>query len=170
VTEHDDTGQHGGQHPGPPGDPEVGSLAEEAAKLFDALSDYAREQGGQLGSTVGESAAGLAGHATRFAHDVEEHLATGDAECRYCPICRTVHAVRGLSPEVKAHLASAASSLAHAAAGVLATAVPQESEGGERRSDHVTRIDLDDDAGAAATGADEHPHPEHPEHPSGDEA
>lgn len=132
----------------PHGDPEVGSLAEEATRLFAALSDFARDQGGQVGSTVGDSAAGLAGHAARIAHDIDEHVATDAAECRYCPICRTVHAVRGLSPEVKAHLASAASSLAQAAAGVLATVADdprtREGAGGERRSDHVTRIDLDD--------------------------
>lgn len=147
MTEHDDAGQHGT----PGGDPEVGSLAQEAAKLFSALSDYAREQGGQVGSTAADSAAGFADHATRFARDIDEHLATGDAECRYCPICRTVHAVRGLSPEVKTHLAAAASSLAQAAAGALATVAPEESAG-ERRSDHVTRIDLDDDAPSPSGG------------------
>lgn len=148
MTEHDDAAQHGARD----GEPEVGSLAQEAAKLFTALSDYAREQGGQVGSTVGDSAAGFADHATRFARDIDEHLATGDAECRYCPICRTVHAVRGLSPEVKTHLAAAAASLAQAAAGVLATATPDES-GSERRSDHVTRIDIDDDGPTAADGS-----------------
>ena len=152
MTEHDDAGQHGD------GGEAVGSLAEEAAKLFTALSDYAREQGGHVGSTVGDSAAGFAGQATRFVRDIDEHLATGDAECRYCPICRTVHAVRGLSPEVKAHLASAASSLAQAAAGVLATVVPEESgpgQGAERRSGHVTRIDLDDDGPGPTARASE---------------
>lgn len=130
---------------------EVGSLAEEAAKLFGALSDYAREQGGHVGSSVGDTAAGLAGHAAKLAQDVDEHVATGAEECRWCPVCRTVHAVRGLSPEVKAHLATAASSLVHAAAGILATTTPPEpggqTEPGEQpRSDRVTRIDLDDDA------------------------
>lgn len=124
--------------PGGPGDPEVGPLADEAAKLLTALSGWAREQGGQ----VGDAASGLAGHATRFAEDLEGHLATGSAECSYCPICRTVHAVRSLSPEVKDHLASAAASLVQAAAGLLATAVKDEP--GERRSDQVEKIRLDD--------------------------
>jgi hypothetical protein len=105
---------------------EVGSVAEEAAKLLGALSEWARDA----------------------AHDasqaVDQHLATGAAECTVCPICRTMHAIRGLSPEVKAQLTSAATSLIHAAAGMMATA-------GSDRADRsgVEHIDLDDadDAG-----------------------
>lgn len=129
--------------PGGPGDPEVGPLAEEAAKLLTALSGWARDQGGQVGDAVGDTASGLAGHATRIAHDLDSHVATGSAECEYCPICRTVHAVRQLSPEVKDHLATAAASLVQAAAGMLATSVRTDRTGG--RSDHVEKIRLDDD-------------------------
>jgi hypothetical protein len=104
-------------------EPEVGSVAEEAAKLLGALSDWAKDA----------------------THDVDAHLATGSAECTVCPICRTVHAVRELSPEVKAQLASAATSLMHAAAGLMATA------GSDRDGrSGVEHIDLDgdlDDAG-----------------------
>lgn len=96
---------------------DVGSVAEEAAKLLGALSDWARDA----------------------AHDVDHHVSTGAQECTYCPICRTVHAVRGLSPEVRTQLAGAATSLLHAAAGLLATAVPDQ---GAR--DGVEQIDLDD--------------------------
>jgi len=119
-------------------DPEVGSLAEEATKLLGALNDWARDQGGGLG----ESVSGLSEHAVAAAHDLNSHLATGSAECTVCPVCRTVHAVRQLSPEVKAHLTSAAASLVHAAAGILATAAPAPSSdrGG------VEHIDLDDTA------------------------
>jgi hypothetical protein len=53
-----------------------------------------------------------------------------------------VHVVRQTSPEVRAHLAVAASSLLQAAAGLLATAVPDEPREG---SAGVERIDLDDD-------------------------
>lgn len=118
----------------------VGSVAEEAAKLFGALSDLARERGPDLGSAM----SGLAGQAAHLAHDVEEHLATGSAECRYCPLCRTVNAVRHTSPEVRAHLAAAAGSLVQAAAGLL-TAVPPE--GGGVRGSSVERIDLEDAGG-----------------------
>ncbi|UUZ59709.1 hypothetical protein [Nocardioides sp. B-3] len=80
-------------------DPDVGSLAEETAKLLGALNGWAREQG----SGLGESVAGISDHAMAAAHDLNDHLATGSAECTVCPVCRTVHAVRQLSPEVKAH-------------------------------------------------------------------
>lgn len=118
--------------PGPTGEP-VGTPAEEAAKLLGVLAGWAKGQGTDLG-------AGLAGHAATAARDVEEHLATGGAECSYCPICRTVHAVRQTSPEVRAHLASAAASLMQAAAGMLATTQPRND-----RDRPVQRIDLDDD-------------------------
>lgn len=130
-----------------PGEPEdVGSVGEEAAKLFGALGDWAQDQGLD----------GFAGHAAAAAQDLGDHLATGGTECTYCPICRAMHVVRQTSPEVRAHLASAASSLLQAAAGVLATAVPPERR--PAGDDGVERIDLDDPSEPGdADGADEWP-------------
>lgn len=93
---------------------EVGSVAEEAAKLFGALGDWAKDHGSGRGQA---------------------------AECTWCPVCRTVHALRETSPEVRAQLATAATALLQAASGLLATAVPDT-----RRdpSTGVERIDLDD--------------------------
>jgi hypothetical protein len=118
---------------------EVGSVAEEAARLVGALSDWARDQGTDLG----QGFAGVAAHLARTLREVDEHLATGAAECAYCPVCRTVHALRRTSPEVRDHLTSAASSLVQAAAGLLATVVPEE----RAPRPGVERIDLADDAG-----------------------
>jgi hypothetical protein len=115
---------------------EVGSVAEEAAKLLGALSDWTRDHAPDLGHGV----AGLAGHAARSVREADEHLATGAAECTYCPLCRTVHVLRQTSPEVRAHLATAATSLVQAAAGLLATTVPD----GRRARTGVEHIDLDD--------------------------
>jgi hypothetical protein len=117
--------------------PEVGSLAEEAARLFGALSGWAREQGAEVGHGV----SGVAAQAAAAVQDLDEHLATGSAECTVCPLCRTVHAVRGLSPEVRAHLSSAATSLVHAASALLSTQPPGPGE--RSRRDGVERIDLD---------------------------
>jgi hypothetical protein len=100
-------------------EPEVGSVADEAAKLLGALSDWAKDA----------------------AHDVDRHLATGAQECTYCPICRTVHAVRDLSPEVRTQLATAATSFLQAAAGVLATVAPDQ----KARPGGVEHIDIDAD-------------------------
>lgn len=118
------------------GHAEVGSLAEEAGKLIGALAGWAKEHGVEAGH-------GVSGLADTMIQDLDEHLATGAPECTYCPVCRTVHVVRQLSPEVKTHLASAASSLMMAAAGVLATVAPEEGRAGAAR-DGVEKIDLDE--------------------------
>ena len=115
---------------------EVGSVGEEAAKLFSVLSGWARDAG-----VVSSDAATNAGQGLADAvRGIDEHIATDGEDCRYCPVCQVIHAVRHTSPEVKAHLASAASSLMHAAAGVLATHVP-----GSDRPSGVEKIDLDDE-------------------------
>jgi hypothetical protein len=101
-------------------DEPVGSAAEEAAKLLGALGDWAKEH----------------------VQDADEHLATGAPECTWCPVCRTVHAVRTASPEVKAQLATAAQSLLQAASGLLAAAT----QAAQQPPSSVQHIDLDDDA------------------------
>ena len=127
---------------GSDGPEEVGSVADEAVKLFGALSDWAKDHG----SDLGQGLSGLASHAAASAREIDEHLATGSAECTWCPVCRTVHAVRQTSPEVRAHLAVAAASLMQAAAGILATAVPDDARRGDRaHGDGIEHIDLDDD-------------------------
>ena len=126
---------HGGGTGNPGSDDAVGSVGEEAAKLFMALSGWARDQGADYAG----SAAGAAAAMSHTVHTVNEHIATGSEECRYCPVCQVIHAVRTTNPEVKAHLAVAASSLMHAAAGMLATQVPPEKKG------PVEKIDLDGD-------------------------
>ena len=127
-----------------PRDPhEVGSLGEEAAKLFGALSGWAREHAGE----AGEQLSGLASHAAASAHDLNDHLATGSPECTVCPLCRTVHAARQLGPDVTSHLSAAMVSLVQAAAALMATveAHPGGPErAADRASDSVEHIDLDD--------------------------
>jgi hypothetical protein len=121
------------QGSGEPGGDPVGSVGEEAAKLFAALSGWARDHG----SDYAASAAGAAAAMSETMHTIDEHIATGSEDCRYCPLCQVIHAVRSTSPEVKAHLAVAASSLAQAVAGVLATRTPSD------RNSPVQKIDLD---------------------------
>lgn len=122
----------------PPPAGEIGSVGEEAMKLFGALADLARQQGTEVGATLG----GLADHAGSLAKEVNDHIATDSAECRYCPVCRVVHAVRETSPDVKTHLLSAATSLLQAAAGMLET-LPPPDPGGAQRGPEVQHIDLD---------------------------
>jgi hypothetical protein len=142
-------------------DEQLGSAAEEAAKLFGALGDWAKQHGGDVANNlaVGLTAglAGLASHAQSAAadlgRDLDEHLATGAPECTYCPICRTVHIVREASPDVMAHLTSAAISLMQAASAVIAAAAASGST--SRRGPTVEKIDLDPEHGWSDDWPDE---------------
>ena len=99
-------------------DEPVGSVATEAVRLLGALADWAKDA----------------------TPDLEAHLATGAAECTYCPICRTVHLARELRPEVKEQLVTAASSALQSLSGLLAAAAPE----GRGTRGGVEHIDLDD--------------------------
>ena len=137
--------QHRPEGPGHedrPGEPDVGSVADEALKLFGALADAAKQHAGGAGGTVG----GLADQASAMAQELGEHIATDSPECRYCPVCRVVHAVRETSPEVRSHLLVAASSLLQAAAGLMETLPPPAGkDGAPARGPGVEHIDLDAD-------------------------
>ena len=127
----------------PPEDPgdQVGSVSEEAAKLFGALSDWARDHGPDLGDAE-DGLSSLAGRAAAAVQGVSDHVDTGAPECAWCPVCRTVHLVRTTSPEVRDHLATAAASLMQAAAGFLAAASTPR----DRPQPGVEHIHLDGDA------------------------
>lgn len=105
----------------------VGTIGEEAAKLFDAVSGWAREHGDDRSDRPGSTA-----------DELHEHPVTGSGSgtCTWCPVCRTVAAVRQTSPEVRAHLAGAASSFLLAVSALFATRIPSDAAG-------VERIDLD---------------------------
>lgn len=120
----------------------IGSVAEEAQKLLGVLQDWA----GDSGSEYAAAAAAAASSAASSLNSVNEHVAVGGSDCRYCPLCRVISAMRETRPEVKQHLASAATSLMHALAGAMATDVPDPS-GRRRDASSVEKIDLSNDAG-----------------------
>jgi hypothetical protein len=111
------TSPGGGTAPGPG----LGSAAEEAARLFEAVQDWARR------SAPGGS------------FSLGEHIATGSAECQLCPVCQLIGLVRATRPEVAEHLADAAASLL---AAVRAAVVAHEREWSARRAAPVERIDI----------------------------
>lgn len=78
----------------------VGSAADEAARLFAAVQDWAR---------------------ARFDH---EHLATGSVECQVCPVCQGIAALRQVRPETVEHLLDAAASLVAALKSTMPAAPP----------------------------------------------
>lgn len=147
-----------GEEPDGPGRPDdVGSVAEEAAKLFGALAGWASDQGTDWSRGLADLAGAATEHAHGVARQLDEGIATGAPECRYCPICRTVHLARELSPEVREHLTSAASSLLQAATGILAAVSAQSGAGnaaGAPRTAGVERIDLDEPEADADPGGD----------------
>ena len=92
-----------------------GPLGEEAARLVEALTEWAR------------------------GHGEEVPIATGGAECRLCPVCQLLTLMRHARPETFAHLMDATAALAAAARTVVESHQHGASGGG------VERIDLDDE-------------------------
>ena len=119
----------------------VGSVGEEALKLLQVLQGWAKDSGADYADAAGAAFSGVAASW----QEVNEHIATGGEDCRYCPVCQVIGAVRNTSPEVKQHLATAVTSLAQAVAGLMAPHAPS-APGGRARQDPVEKIDLDDDA------------------------
>jgi len=94
-----------------------GSLGEEATRLVEALSEWARgAAGGDL------------------------PLATGSAECTLCPVCQLLALARRTQPETFSHLADAATSMLAA----VRTVIDAHSHPHPTSSD-LHRIDLDGD-------------------------
>ena len=98
----------------------VGSAAEEAARLFEAVQEWARKASTATGG-------------------LGEHIATGSAECRLCPVCQLISVLRETRPEVAVHLAEAAGSLL---AALRATVVAHEGQWSSRHTPGVERIDI----------------------------
>jgi hypothetical protein len=118
----------------------VGSVAEEAAKLFAALQGWAKESGEESAAT----ATGAAQGASALFREISDHVATDGADCRYCPLCQFISTVRQMTPEVKHHLTAATTSLMQA----LAAALASDSQRAGRRPTNspVEKIDLFDDS------------------------
>lgn len=94
---------------------DVGTAAEEAAKLLAALRGW-----------------------------VDNHLATGDAQCQACPFCQMIMALRESRPEVAQHLTTAGLSFAAAVRALFdgATVNRDQDDGSD-----VVHIDIDGDEG-----------------------
>ena len=94
---------------------QVGSAAEEAAKLLAAVQDWAR---------------------ARFD---SEHLATGSSECQVCPVCQAIAALRQVRPETVEHLLDAAASFV---AALKSTVTPHPPPGSPPGGGKVQHIDV----------------------------
>lgn len=112
-----------------------GYVLEEAVKLLDTLrrrwNSTVGGPGG-AGATGGEDPGDVWGQAVR---EEPEHLPGAAAECRYCPICRTIAAAREGGPDVVSHMMDAGQSLIAAvreAAAAYERARPPDPPGGAR--------------------------------------
>lgn len=92
-----------------------GPLAEEAARLVEAIGEWARE-------TIGTA----------------PPVAGSDPECQICPVCQLLSLVRRTQPETFGHLADASASMVAALRTIVES---HEHRGG--RSSGVERIDID---------------------------
>ena len=104
---------------------DLGSAAEEAARLLQAAEEWVRTRAGGL--------------------DLDrlldpEHLATDSRECQVCPLCQAVRAARGVRPETVDHLLDAAASFL--AAMRASVAPPTDPQSG--RGPGIQRIDVVD--------------------------
>jgi hypothetical protein len=90
---------------------QVGTAAEEAARLLSAVQEWAR---------------------ARFDG---EHLATGGAECQVCPLCQGIALLRQMKPETTEHLLDAAASFV--AALMSAVAAPAAAGGSSSRVEPI---------------------------------
>jgi hypothetical protein len=102
---------------------DVGSAAEEAARLFAAVEDWTRRKAGHLLD--------------------DEHVATGSPECQACPVCQGIGLLRNVRPETVEHLLDAAASFVTALKTAVTTATPPDESA--RRGPAVQHIDIGED-------------------------
>jgi hypothetical protein len=102
---------------------DVGSLAEEAARLAAAFQDWA--------------------------HELAEHdIADGSAACRLCPLCRLIAVLRQLEPQTVDQIGAQVQDLVRSLRtllDVLANQPAGRHDGTSQRGGGVQKIELSDD-------------------------
>jgi hypothetical protein len=127
-----------------------GTVAEEAAKLLEALGAWARGAAGGSGSgsaRAGWSPEDLQGTLGQFAEHAGAAISDGSPACRLCPVCQLIAVLRHARPETFAHLLDASAALTAAARSLLESAEASRSG----RPSGVQKIDLDPPGSAAGT-------------------
>ena len=90
-----------GSRAGSTGEEPLGTARDEAARLVEALAEWAAGALGQPGSAFSSVRDTLGA----------DSVANGSAACRVCPVCHGIALLRGLRPEVTEHLLDAGGSL-----------------------------------------------------------
>jgi len=121
----------------------VGTVAEEAAKLFAVLQAAADTHGGE--------------HAAPAEEPAEPHEHKSGPDCVWCPVCQLINKVRNTSPETIEQLSTAAAHVLGSVRTLLESAAEvarQKQEDAASRSSHaqeepvapkVDRIDVSED-------------------------
>jgi len=114
-------------------DAAVGSVAEEATRLLEALGRSQAPRGDENASGPGETHASPGPDASERAEHV--HVAMGDGQtCTWCPVCRSVTLLRGVSPETIGRLADLATAAATVLADLASRHTAESSDGGAQRA------------------------------------
>jgi hypothetical protein len=134
----------------------VGSVAEEAAKLFAVLQHAADTTRGTT-SANGSRGTTPPGEAEDAVRDESAHEHKLGPDCQWCPICQLIHKVRNTSPETIEQLSGAAAQVLGSVRSLLeaaAEAARQAREDAASRADQaeeqpsrsrVDRIDVSED-------------------------
>jgi hypothetical protein len=101
-----------------PADDALGSAAQEASRLLDSLREWVESRAGG-----------------------EVPIATGSAECKLCPLCLALSALRERNPDVVENLSKAGEALLSAARSML---MEHEHEWVSGQRPDVERIDIDE--------------------------
>jgi hypothetical protein len=140
----------------------IGSVAEEAAKLFAVLQHAAADGGGA--TSTGDGRGTTAADAGAEDAVPEDHGVQADSahehklgpDCQWCPVCQLIHKVRNTSPETIEQLSTAAAHVLGSVRSLLeaaAEAARQAREDAASRSEEqqepsrsrVDRIDVSED-------------------------
>ncbi len=132
----------------------IGSVAEEAAKLFAVLQHAAADPRGTTSADAAAEDAVPEDDGVR-ADSAHEHKLGPD--CQWCPVCQLINKVRNASPETIEQLSTAAAHVLGSVRSLLeaaAEAARQAREDAASRADHdeekpsrsrVDRIDVSED-------------------------
>ena len=111
------------------GEPQLGTAAQEAARLFAAVEDWARTRGEAYAAGSGAASAGA-------------HAGPASATCGVCPVCTGIALLRDVRPETVEHLLDAAASVVAAVrSAVVAPTAPSDGA----RPGGVQHIDVRED-------------------------
>lgn len=109
-------------------DEQVGSVADEAAKLLESLRRSAESAGTESPATATQTQTqtGTAPEADSATEHPASEPGAHDPFCTWCPLCRTAEVVRSLSPETITRLADLATLAATVLADLASSRRPAE--------------------------------------------